>query len=382
MKPLVSVIDIFSGMDQIKTGVAIYNEGLNLVFANETIRGYLPHLYEALDQGLSMKAAIKAQTLEITPELNDDECERRTDYILSMIRNCGTLEVVTAEGNTLKSTYDKTSEGLYVITTTDVSNHKATEKELLRAREEAERANAAKSKFLAHMSHEIRTPMSGVFMAAQLLQTRLRMANLTEMGDLADILISSANHLSAIIDDVLNLSKIESGLIDINPTENSLADMLVTFKKSQDFVAKEIGLDLKLVIDPKLPDRLIYDSVRLTQCITNLVTNALKFTTSGSVTVAVLFDPQTYVVTIHVVDTGMGIALNEQDQVFGEFKQATQDLDRAQKGTGLGLTISRKLARLMGGDITLTSKVGKGSIFTLTFASKPVERVQDIARVA
>ncbi|GGX64248.1 hypothetical protein GCM10011309_12930 [Litorimonas cladophorae] len=368
--PDVPLSDMFEGIDQIKTGVAIYDQDLNLLFANQTIRGYLPELYRKLDSGLPMKAAILAQSRDISPGLSQDKYEERADYIVSTIRNCGTLEVSTPEGLTLKSTYDKTSHGLYVITTTDISDHVKAKHELDEARQEAETANAAKTDFLANMSHEIRTPMSGVFMAAQLLQQRLQMTNQTELAGLADILISSAQHLSAIINDVLDLSKIEAGQLDIKVSENSLTDMLSKFKKSQDYVAKELGLNLKLVIDPNIPERLIYDSVRVTQCVTNLVSNAFKFTESGSVTVAVLYSSQTHVVTIHVVDTGIGIAKTEYPRVFGQFEQATQQASTAHKGAGLGLMISRNLARLMGGDITLTSELGRGSIFTLTFKTR------------
>ena len=225
--------------------------------------------------------------------------------------------------------------------------------------------------------------MSGVFMAAQLLQQQLRATNQSKLVDLTDILVGSANHLSAIINDVLDLSKIEAGQVDIVNVENSLVDQLHILKKAQDHVAKEIGIELKVVIDPKLPDRLIYDAKRVRQCVTNLVSNALKFTVSGSVTIAVLFDPETYGVTVHVADTGIGISSEEQAKVFDQFVQVKSENIKAHMGTGLGLAISRKLARLMGGDVTLKSERGKGSIFSLTFASEAVDsnanKIADVA---
>ncbi len=367
----ISAKEIFAGMNQMKTGIAIYDKNFKLYFANKAIRSYLPDLYAALDAGLSMTEAIKRQTRNIYPNMSLEECEARAEKFYEAIENSGTMQVKTPDGLMLKSTYDKTSRGSYILTTSDITAQVKTEEALRKARKDADSANKAKSDFLANMSHEIRTPLSGVFMAAQLLQQQLRMTNHTEMNSLAEILVNSTDHLSAIINDVLDMSKIEAREIDITLTENSLSEMLRIFKKAQNHVAKNLGLDLKLLVDPKLPERLIYDSVHVRQCVTNLVGNALKFTASGSVTIAVLYDPDTHIVKIHVVDTGIGIAPEDQNGVFDKFAQAKQVTPRAHMGTGLGLSISRQLARLMGGDIKLTSELGKGSIFTLTFPAKP-----------
>ena len=365
--------DFFDGLNQMKTGIAIYDKDLaNLIFANTAIRNFLPNLYTSLDSGFSIREGIVAQIHNIFPDMEDHLREARADYIYNQIKNSGKLELTTAAGKTLSSTYDRTPEGNYIVSTMDVTERVKNAAKLAKARADAEAANIAKTEFLANMSHEIRTPLSGVSMAAQLLQQRLRATNQSELAGLADILAESAEHLSAIINDVLDLSKIEAGQIELVLSENSLSEMIQVFKKSQDYVAAERGVALKFVVDPNLPKRLIYDKVRVRQCVTNLVSNALKFTTVGSVTIAVLFNPKTYGVTVHVVDTGIGISQEEQAQVFDHFAQAKQDIEIAGLGTGLGLAISRKLARLMGGDIKLTSELGKGSVFTLTFASKPV----------
>jgi len=374
-----SVRDIFASMDKMKTGIAVYDGDLKLLFANKTIRGYLPTLYEALDAGFSMLDAIKAQTKVMHPDMEEQESEDRAATIYAMIKNSGTMEANTPAGLRLKSTYERTARGSYILITSDVTDHAQYEAQLAKDRLEADTANTAKSEFLANMSHEIRTPLSGVFMAAQLLQQKLRVTNQTEMSDLADILVSSASHLSTIINDVLDMSKIESGQIDIVPQEASLTKMLSNLKKSQGRVAQEMGLELNLVIDPHLPEHLIFDPVRVRQSVTNLVSNALKFTHSGSVTIAAFFEAQSGQVTLHVADTGNGIAAEDQGIIFGQFMQAAHETSKAHIGTGLGLTISRKLARLMDGDITLVSELGKGSIFTLTFATQP-QICQDRAR--
>lgn len=365
-----SAENLYAGMNQMKTGMAIYDSKLNLIFANKTIRGYLPTLYANLDAGLPMKACIMAQSRAINPHMDSVQIERSATHIYNTIKKSGTLQVNTPSGLKLNSSYDKTSQGIYIITTTDVTERVKNENQLIVERINANAANSAKTEFLANMSHEIRTPLSGVSMAASLLQRQLGLMNNPELSGLAAILVDSSNHLSAIINDVLDLSKIEAGQVDIDLSENSLADMLHSLKKAQENIANEKGLHLKLVIDPNLPKLLNYDSVRVRQCITNLMSNALKFTAEGSVTLAALYDPQTSIVTIHVADTGIGIASDEKRQVFDHYAQAKSQALKPHMGTGLGLAISRRLARLMGGDVKLTSKLGDGSIFSLTFPSE------------
>ena len=365
-----SVREVFSDLDQLRTGVAIYDAKFELVFANKRIRSYLPDLYAALDAGASLINAIEAQLKVNFPSLTEEQYLDRTLAIAQKIKNEETMELDTLTGIRLKSAYSRTDRGSYILTTSDITDHIKYEAQLAEARVIAEKANRAKSVFLANMSHEIRTPMSGVFMAAQLLQRKLRDTNQPELLELADTLVRSANHLGDIINDVLTISKIEAGQIELSPMESSLVEILENLIKSQKPIAERSGLDLNLVVDTKLPKRLIIDPLRVRQCVTNLLGNALKFTPSGHVTLAVMFDPDIGTVTIHVADTGIGIAPDHQDRVFEEFKQASADTSNGFGGTGLGLPISRNLAMLMGGDLKVTSEFGKGSIFTLTFESQ------------
>lgn len=367
----------FSDLDQLRTGVAIYSSEFELIFANARIRSYLPDLYERLDKGGTLFEAVEVQ-LEINlPELSAEDRQKRTSFIMDKIRNEGTMEVETPSGNRLQSSYSKTKQGCYILTTFDVSERVQYGTRLAEARRAADKANHAKSVFLANMSHEIRTPMSGVFMAAQLLQIKLRASNQPELIELADTLVNSAKHLGDIISDVLIMSKIEAGQIDLAPQDASLSELLHTLIKSQQSIVQQRDLELICVIDPKLPARLIFDPLRVRQCVTNLINNALKFTPSGRITVAALFDPASQDVTIHVVDTGIGIAPEQTMKVFEEFKQASGSTANEFGGTGLGLAISRNLAKLMGGDLKLTSELGRGSIFTLTFSCELSSSVKD-----
>jgi len=375
--------DILADLNELQNGLAIYDENLNLIFANKTVRGYLPTFYQNLEAGQSMKDCITTQIKESYPDLDTKKCEAHAAKTLREMKNNGTLEAYEVEGRLINSICKTMTSGRHITINTDVTERIRSTQALAQARQEADRANAAKTEFLANMSHEIRTPMSGIFMAAQLLKKQLQVLNQPALCDLTDILVGSAKHLSATINDVLDISKIEAGEVNISLAENSIIKMLQEIKNSQAHIAEDLGVELKLNIGPNLPEKLVHDSVRVRQCVTNLVNNALKFTASGRVTILAQFDPQTFVVTIEVADTGIGIPQNELTHVFDHFAQAKRDMSTATLGTGLGLSISRKFARLMGGDITVKSELGKGSVFTLTFACEPnlsvTDKLQNIA---
>jgi signal transduction histidine kinase/ActR/RegA family two-component response regulator len=238
------------------------------------------------------------------------------------------------------------------------------------ARDVAEAATRAKSEFLANMSHEIRTPLNGILGMAQALGTRELDAQTREM--VATIRDSGAM-LMAILNDVLDLSKIEAGKLDVSPTDVSLQHTLQQVLALFQPVAREksVGLSLSGDLDPKM--RVRYDPVRVRQCVTNLVSNAVKFTREGSVDVNAEITPLEdgrSRVTIAVTDTGIGMDATTLARLFDAFTQADGSTTREFGGTGLGLTISRRLARLMGGDIVARSTQNRGSVFTFTFIAE------------
>ena len=238
------------------------------------------------------------------------------------------------------------------------------------AREAADRANASKSEFLANMSHEIRTPLNGVLGMAQALQMEQLSPTQREM---VSIILDSGGTLMTILNDVLDLSKIEAGKLEISKLPGDVADAVS--RAFQLFQAQALakGLGFELVSDPGIPRRLSFDQVRVRQCVSNLVSNALKFTTSGNVVVRVSAQrvrAQTYLVSITITDTGRGMSNEVQTKLFGAFVQADAATTRQHGGTGLGLAISRHLARMMGGDIAVRSTPLLGSTFTLTFEAE------------
>ena len=236
-------------------------------------------------------------------------------------------------------------------------------RDLKDARDAAEFANRAKSDFLATMSHEIRTPMNGIMVMADILTGGELPARQRRY---AEVIAKSGRGLLSIINDILDFSKIEAGkleLEDIDVDLNDVAENVVGLFAEQ---ARSKGVDLAAWVSPDLPRSVRGDPVRLTQVVTNLVNNALKFTAEGSVKINVGFSAEDRSqIEIAVRDSGIGIAGDKLGAIFELFSQADQSTTRQFGGTGLGLTICKRLAIAMGGDIGVTSRVGEGSTFSI-----------------
>ncbi len=249
----------------------------------------------------------------------------------------------------------------------DISKQKEAEEELKKAREMAETANKAKSEFLANMSHEIRTPMNSILGFSEVM---LNNTNDEKQKDYLNTILSSGKTLLSIINDILDLSKIEAGKMEISPMP---VDLRIVIKEiAQIFQQKvlEKNIDFATIMDDRFPASITIDEVRLRQILLNLTGNAVKFTSSGFVKIILeLINDMGELVDfdILVIDSGIGINESDQKTIFESFRQQSGHDVKKFGGTGLGLAISKRLTEMMGGEISVESEPGKGSTFKLAF---------------
>ena len=275
----------------------------------------------------------------------------------------------------IKCLNDENSKPCKILgTIQDISEQKRTEAELIKAKELAEKAVVIKEQFLTNMSHEIRTPMNGIIGFARILES----TNLDNDQKQSVEAIKKASHnLMFIINDILDFSKIEANKMTFETVNFSLSKTVNSVIELLYPNAKEKKIKLLYDIDPDINDNLIGDPTKLSQILVNLVGNALKFTEKGYVEVVVteMLETETdSLIKFSVIDTGIGIPKDKIDSIFESFNQASNETTRKYGGTGLGLTITRKLVELQGGKITVESVVSKGSEFSFSLEYKKAQK--------
>lgn len=252
-----------------------------------------------------------------------------------------------------------------------------TEKDLIKAKEMADSANQFKSEFLANMSHEIRTPLNSILGFSELIKNRLAEPKNVEY---INAIITSGKSLLTLINDILDLSKIEAGKIELEYQPFNLINVINEIKSIFLIKINEKGLIFKLNLQEGLPELINLDESRFRQILLNLVGNAVKFTQSGSVSISVRFESEStnrnlINLFVDIEDTGIGIPEDQQNIIFEAFRQQKGQSIKAYGGTGLGLTITKRLIEMMGGKIMLKSEVNVGSKFTITFRKVQVEKI-------
>jgi len=307
---------------------------------------------------------------------NEYEAEQAKEAILKKIYtdekvyiNIGRQKIKTKNGTYkwIEWQRSKSIDNTFISIGTDVTSKIISEIELHKAKEEAEKSLKAKNEFLANMSHEIRTPLNGIIgFTDLLLETKIT----DEQREYLETMLHSGEILLAIINDVLDLSKLESGKLDIENISFDLPQQINKVVKLMDVKAKHKNIDLNLNIDKNIPQFIESDPTKIGQILINLIGNAIKFTNKGSVTVNVylkeISSSEKDKIYFEIIDTGIGIVSNKINTVFGAFNQAKSDTSRIYGGTGLGLTIVKKLVNLLKGEIKVSSIFGSGSKFTLS----------------
>ena len=353
-------------LNAISQGLVAFDRDLKLIAWNDhlaEVRGYPPEL---LREGTPFEAFMRYDLEQGEFAVSDPEVS-----LSKLMAQAGRFESHHFErerpdGRFLEVRGGPIPGGGFVSTYTDVTERKRAEGELRRARSEAERANLSKSRFLANMSHEIRTPMNAIVGMCYLArQTRL---DPRQREYLRNIQVAS-NTLLGVINDVLDLSKIEAGKLELESIRFSVNEVVENLIKIHGLKAEEKGVELFVDLDPRLPERLVGDPLRFGQVLSNLVNNAIKFTEKGEVVVRLALARRTsrhVELRCEVSDTGVGITAEKQEHLFEPFEQADGSTTRRYGGTGLGLSISRQLVAHMGGEIGVVSEPGEGADFWFT----------------
>ncbi|MFW2588417.1 response regulator [Sagittula sp. SSi028] len=363
---ITELMRMWSAVEELPDGFVIYDAEDRLLMCNQPYKDYYKASAPAMIPGATyeeiLRYGLERQQYESAIGREEEWLEER---LIKHRSNDKEREEQLDDGRWLRIYEAETTDGGRVGLRVDITQIKHDQQRLRDTTVRAESANRAKSTFLANMSHEIRTPMNGVVgMADLLLDTPLN----EEQRLYADTIRSSGESLLVIINDILDYSKIEADKLELHPEvldlERAIHEVIMLLQPT----ARDKDIALLVDYDMFLPTRFVGDAGRIRQILTNLVGNAVKFTVTGHVLVRVVGAPDhddRASVHITVEDTGIGIAKDKVDHVFGEFNQVEDERNRKFEGTGLGLAITRKLVEMMGGEVWVDSEPGRGSCFGL-----------------
>ncbi|MEO0466108.1 MAG: ATP-binding protein [Pseudomonadota bacterium] len=367
---------LLSAVEHLDCGVAVMTADKTLLYANANVRRDFPDTIAAMEAGETVLEATLGHLKHAWADIGEEMYNKILSDFRTAIDEESSVEFIGQENRILRTYFSRAENGEIIAVTADITDERQREIELRRAKTDAQSANEAKSRFLATVSHEIRTPLNGIVgLAKALSQQEMQSEHLAMVQSISEC----ADDLLALLNDVLDLAKVEAGRLGVSPIAMDVRERLRRSEQLFRPSAEEKGLHFRVVASPQMPQFILSDPIRLGQCLDNLISNAIKFTQTGHVLVALSYLDNCLVA--HVEDTGIGITESQSAGIFDPFRQAEHTTTRRFKGTGLGLAISRELARAMGGDVTCVSEPGRGSVFTLT-VNAPAADSTDAALVS
>ena len=362
---------LLSAIESIQDGVALYDAKDELVLCNSTLRQLFAGAVAGPIVGRThaelFDAAIALPLLDLGSETREDFRQRLAIYHADPL---GTVDLRTRTGRTLRMTDRRTLEGGVVSTIWDVTDDVALVAERQRAQELAEAASAAKSEFLSSMSHELRTPLNSILGFAQLLE--LDKKNPLTGGQRAKLehVVKGGEHLLHLIDDILDLSHIEAGRVMVSAEPVDIAGVLGEVKVALDPMTARAGISVR--VEPGAGGQVVADRTRFSQILINFGSNAIKYGKPGGHATLAVSSPAPRTIRVTITDDGIGIPLDKQERIFQPFQRAGQEAGPIQ-GTGIGLSITKRLAELMGGHVGFESTPGQGSTFWVELPEHRVE---------
>jgi len=359
--------------ENMRQGVAMYDADYKLVTWNQRFREYLDMPDEFFSRERSFVDYLRYNAER--GDFGDQDVETLIDERLEKLKRVHSFERTRPNGTVLEISRAPTSDGGFIAIYTDITERKKAETDLTNAKQAAEAASRAKSDFLANMSHELRTPLNAIIGYSEMLHEEA--ADEGHDAYLPDLkkIENAGKHLLALINDILDLSKIEAGRMTVFIEPVNIGTVVAEVGSIIEPLATANGNTL-IVDCPADIGVIDSDITKLKQSLLNLLSNASKFTKNGTVTLSVarILEGQSDVLTFRVADTGIGMSSEQMSRLFQAFVQADSSTTRQFGGTGLGLAITRHFARMLGGDVTVTSEPGKGSIFTLTLPAHRATR--------
>lgn len=352
---------LFSAVESFHGALALYDASDRLILCNSTMRAVYSSAVPGSPIGQTYGELVDAGISHGLYGALEDPAAFKQRLLVYHEQPGGTLDVKMVDGKTLRLTSRRTLEGGVISTAVDITDDVKHEEELEQARAAAEAASSAKSESLSSMSHELRTPMNAILGFAQLLQRDKRHPLSVDQKDKLSYVLHGGEHLLRLIDDVLDLSRIEAGGIMMSPEPVDVSDVLREVEQTLAPMAARSGTGLT-VLSPPGPLSVIADRTRLTQVLINFGSNAIKYGKPQGLLEIRADANAEHQVRLNVRDDGIGIPLDKQDKIFQPFQRAGQETGPIE-GTGIGLSISKRLAELMGGSVGFQSAPGVGSEF-------------------